>query len=131
VQIEKLRHCRVQFANGPVDLEQAAQRCDLAVTNATHGTGVAMLLAGKPLVHLPMYLEQSLFASATERLGASVTVGVKNGRAILQAIEHVLNSPRYTQAAAAFAERYRSTGLDHLMVKLTDNLEELLSSASQ
>jgi hypothetical protein len=129
VQIEKLRTCRIQFADGPVDLEQAAQCCDLAVTNATHGTGVAMLLAGKPLVHLPMYLEQSLFAAATERLGASVTVGVKNGRAILPAIEHVLNNPRYTQAAAAFADRYRSAALDSLTVKLADDLEELLSSA--
>jgi hypothetical protein len=33
-----------------------------------------MLLAGKPLVHVPPFIEQSLFAAATDRLGASITV---------------------------------------------------------
>jgi UDP:flavonoid glycosyltransferase YjiC (YdhE family) len=129
VQIEKLRHCRIQFADGPVDLKQAAERCHLAVTNATHGTGVAMLLAGKPLVHLPMYLEQYLFAQATERLGASVTVAAKNAKAALQAIEHVLNIPRYTEAARCFADKHRNDRLEEIYHGIVDELELVIAKA--
>jgi len=107
-------------------MRQAAEGCDLAVTNGTHGTGVAMLLAGTPLVQLPMLLEQSLFASATERLGASVTLGVKDGRAILQAIEHVLDSPRYTEAARRFAESHRNDCLEEINQGMVDELEQVL-----
>ena len=31
VQIEKLRHCPVQFADSPVNIQQAAESCDLYV----------------------------------------------------------------------------------------------------
>lgn len=127
VQIEKLQHCRIRFADGPVDLQQAAQRCDLAVTNATHGAGVAMLLSGKPLVHLPMYLEQSLFAAATDRLGASVTVAVKDAKAALRAIEHVLDTPHYAEAARCFAQKHRNDRLQEINQKLVDDLERILA----
>ena len=109
-------------------MRQAADRCDLAVTNGTHGTGVAMLLAGKPLVQVPIYLEQGLFAKASERLGASVTASPKNAAGILQGIERVLDDHGYTQAATRIADRYRNRNLDALALQIVDELERLLPS---
>jgi hypothetical protein len=127
VQTAKLSASRLQIADGPVDIRKAADRCELAVTNATHGTGVAMLLAGKPLVQVPIYLEQALFAGATDRLGASITVSSKNPHGILDAIDRIRAEQHYTQAARSFAERYRTHHLQGLAQEICDELEQLIA----
>jgi hypothetical protein len=122
----KYRSRRLQFANGPVDIHQAAQGCDFALTNANHGTCVAMLLAGKPLVLVPPFLEQALLAAAIDRTGASATAYKTNAPEILRAIETVLSNRRFATAAADFATRYRGFRADESCELLLDDVERLL-----
>ena len=56
-------------------MQQVAHECDLAILNGTHATTVAMLLSGKPALHIPIFLEQAINARAAERLGAALCVG--------------------------------------------------------
>jgi UDP:flavonoid glycosyltransferase YjiC (YdhE family) len=124
----QLQSKSLHITHGPIDIRQVAEGCDMALTNANAGTCTAMLLAGKPLVNVPPYLEQALFARATDRLGASITVGASNARRILQAIEHVLTDPTYRAAAEAFAARHRDDRLDRIATKIVDDLESMAAN---
>jgi UDP:flavonoid glycosyltransferase YjiC (YdhE family) len=65
---------RVDFEDRPLDLGAAARECDFAILNAGHGATAPMLLAGKPVLELPLQLEQSLTASAVADMGAGEAV---------------------------------------------------------
>ncbi len=124
----KYESSRLRFANGPIDIREAARNCDLALTNANHGTCVAMLLAGKPLVHVPPYLEQSLLAAAIDRFGASISARTTDAVGICLAIDRVLTNSSYAQAATDFAERYRDHPFDRLAQQMLDQMERLIQS---
>src|SRR4030042_6983406 len=48
----------LRFADKPQDMSKILAQCDLAILNATLNTTINLLLAGKPALHLPLYLEQ-------------------------------------------------------------------------
>ena len=50
----------LRFQAGRLDLPRAAAECDLAILNGTHGSTVLTLLAGKPVMQLPLVMEQEL-----------------------------------------------------------------------
>ncbi|MDP2794924.1 MAG: hypothetical protein Q8O25_12745, partial [Sulfurisoma sp.] len=52
----------LRFSEAPVDIEGARAACELAICHGGHGTTAAMLLAGKPLLLLPMHSEQGMTA---------------------------------------------------------------------
>ncbi len=52
----------VRFADQPVNMARAGQGCDLAILNGTHGATAQILLAGKPSLHFPLFLEQGMLA---------------------------------------------------------------------
>ena len=78
----------------------------------------------------PIYLEQALFAAATNRLRASVTANLQKPQGILEAIEHVLRDATYTQATAEFAERHRDYRFDNVAKQMIDELEQLLDASA-
>jgi hypothetical protein len=126
--IERFQSSRLHFATGPVDIRQAAAGCDFALTNANAGTCTAMLLAGKPLVCVPAFLEQRLFADAVERLGASITISANDAQGILQAVNRVLTHSSYSTAAATFAARHRDDPMDLTAQTIVDEFERQMSS---
>ena len=112
----------------PLDMQQASAQCDLAVCHAGAGTTAAMLLAGKPLLLLPMQMEQTMTAKRLEALGV----------ALAMPREAVAQAPRFLKRALAepsLAARARSFALDHsgydqrATVQLAaDRCESLLSA---
>ena len=87
-------------------MEQAAAECDLGILNGNHATTLAMLLAGKPLLQLPIFLEQELNARATAALGAGVFLTPGNDARLAAELEKVLEQECFTTAAQGFAARY-------------------------
>ena len=70
----------LQFTTSPVHLGQAARECDMAVLNSGHGATASFLLAGKPALLLPIYLEQGMLTQAVVRnTGAAVDAPQKDG----------------------------------------------------
>ncbi len=59
----------LQFASRPPDLGQVSRECDLAILNGTHASTATMLLAGKPVMQIPITGEQFLTAQRTTALG--------------------------------------------------------------
>jgi UDP:flavonoid glycosyltransferase YjiC (YdhE family) len=111
----------------PQGLLGLAEHCDAAITNGNFATCTAMLLAGKPLVSVPPFLEQWLFAAAVERLGAGITANINDARRILEATHQVLNEPRYAAAARKFADRHRDHRPDEAASRIVDDLEVILA----
>ncbi len=103
---ERFQSDRLHFADGPLDLNRAADECDLAVINAGHGSTATMLLGGTPILQLPINLEQALTAQASSRLGAGLTAKSIEPDALVANFATLLDSPKYSQAAGRFAAKY-------------------------
>ena len=60
----------MRFEARRLDMARVRAECDLAVHNANHGTLCQLLLGGKPMVQVPLTLEQRVLARRVEELGA-------------------------------------------------------------
>ncbi|MEQ9395819.1 glycosyltransferase [Haliea sp.] len=96
----------LRIEDAPLDLEQVGTQCDLALLHAGHGSTATMLLAGKPVLQLPMNVEQYHTAQNTERLGAGLVASLSEHASITTALERMLASKDYRRAAADFSSRY-------------------------
>jgi hypothetical protein len=90
-----------------LDLARCAAECDVAVLNGNLGTSSAMLLAGKPALHLPEHLEHALNAKAVASLQAGLVAPAKGCPAgIAVAKLAALLGGSHRQGASAVAARY-------------------------
>ena len=69
----------VQVAERRVDVARAAAECDLAVLNGGHVVTAEMLLAGKPVLAVPLVLGQQMTGDALRRLGAGESAPPRRG----------------------------------------------------
>ena len=69
----------LRFEDERLDLGQVGRECDLAIhnDNANHGTLTELLLAGRPMLQVPITLEQQVLARTACRLGAAEVVSQK------------------------------------------------------
>jgi UDP:flavonoid glycosyltransferase YjiC (YdhE family) len=125
---DQCRNPTVRFVDQPVEMAQAARECDLAILNGTHATTVAMLLAGKPALHIPIFLEQAINARAAERLGAAVTASPNEPKQIIDALRSLLSRDQFAKAAQTFAARYAAFDPTIQIQRLVDRAEELAMS---
>lgn len=121
----------LRFETQPLDLAQVGRECDLAIHNANHGTLSQLLLAGRPMLQLPITLEQVVLAKVVERTGAAETVSAHRGTAeeIGRNLDVLLADPRYAHAAALFARRHADFNPVPQRHEMIDRLEEVLSRA--
>jgi len=71
---QKYASATLSFVDSNVDLARMAQQCYLAITNGNHTTSARFLLAGKPLLMIPLQLEQELIAATVSRQHLGLTV---------------------------------------------------------
>ena len=124
--LERYDGGNIHFEPSAVDIDAAAQECDLALLNCTHGTTAHMLLAGKPIVALPLTQEQFVTAVRVEQFGAGIAVPCFDPQQIAASFRAVLSLNSYRSRAREFAARYAdwtSTSQAGLMV---DRIEDLL-----
>ena len=124
---ERFARSNVRFATGAVDMPRTAATCDLAILNATHATTVTMLLAGKPILQIPIYLEQALNALASVRLGAALSALPSNPQQVVGGLQTMLADGKYAAAARAFAARHADHDPVQHLEKLAQRAEELAS----
>jgi len=117
----------LRFVDGPLDLARVGKECDAAVLNGGHGVTAQMLLAGKPLLQIPLVREQGLTAEAVKRLGAGETVSAASTDAVRAALNAVVTDPRYATAAGRFAKRYASFDPQRQRQAMLERAEELLN----
>ncbi len=86
-----------------------------------------MLMAGKPILQLPIYLEQTLNAAATARLGAGLSAGVTRPEEIAVKLMALLCSEDHAEAARRFAGRCAKFDLTRQVHNALRRIEELAS----
>lgn len=116
----------LRFAEERLDLEAVGRQCDLAILNAGHGATVSMLLAGKPILQIPLNLEQTLTGLATTRMKAGLTAQPTKPEEIARKLSEMLASDRFADGACRFAARYRSFDPDAQIRRVVGRVEELL-----
>jgi len=123
---QRFQSRNLHFEHDMVDLLQAAKICDLAVLNGGHGTTATMLLAGKPILQLPLVLEQVLNSRAVARLGAGLAVPVARLDQIPQQFHTLLSSNTFGKAAARFAKKYAHVDPKIQIARLLDRILQVL-----
>ena len=122
-----------RFETGRLDLAAVGRECE-AIHNANHGTLARLLLAGRPMVQLPLTLEQTVLARAVDRTGAAETVlqsSADVGGELARKLDAVLRCDRYAALARAFAERYRDFDPAAQVRRMVERVEELLEENSR
>ena len=122
---------RIHYASGPVDLSQAFTEADLVVCHAGQATVVQALLAGVPLLLLPMQAEQFLMARQVERCGAAINAALRPRPADFGAmLQQLLAQPACRAAAVAFAQRHAGFSHAAQVADLLDRLDGLARRAA-
>jgi hypothetical protein len=116
----------IAFSDEPLDMSAVGRECDLAACNANHGTIADVLLAGKPLLMLPISLEQTVLARATQRLGVGLGASPTDGGRLEQVLGHLLTRDDFRRRAEVFARRYADFDGDLERRRIVERLEELV-----
>jgi UDP:flavonoid glycosyltransferase YjiC (YdhE family) len=119
---------RIHISAHPYNIHRAAAECDLAICHGGQGTVVASLLAGKPLLLLPLQLEQHLLSLRAAEFGAGVMIDFEvRDKDFAGAAKHLLDDPRFALRARDFALRYGDLAQDRIIASIADRCERILA----
>ena len=118
----------IAYQTEPLDMQAVGKECDLGILNAGHGTTAAMLLAGRAILQLPIYLEQAMLANATRRMGAAQCASTKDGPAVARKLHEMLGADRYAEAARAFAAKQAGYDPPRRNEQMLARLESLIAA---
>ena len=120
-----LLHPSIRYAAGPVSLNEAfADPCALCVCHGGEATLAQALLAGVPVLLLPMQTEQFLMSRRVGQTGAGINAAELrrpvDWRALLR---RLLAEPRFREAAQAFAQAHAGFTQQELVEQLAEVFE--------
>jgi tetratricopeptide (TPR) repeat protein len=113
----------LRFERRLLNVEKLAAECSLAVLNGNHDTACTLLLAGKPILFIPITLEHWIFAVSVQKIGAGLLAGFDRPAEF---------APKFSQlsscvsAAQRFATRYAQNDPAQLEDILVARVEEIL-----
>lgn len=118
----------IRFEHQRLDLRAVGRECDLAIHNANHGTLCSLLLAGKPMLQVPLTQEQAILARRVAALGAgeSAPASAGKGTEIEQKLDLLLTDGRYGEAARHFQQAHTDFDPQRQRREMLRRAEELL-----
>lgn len=121
---------RLQFSAGPVAMADALAQAQAVLCNAGSGTVFAALLSGRPLLLLPMHVEQLIVARRACATGAAEMLLPGDAAAgLLPALQRLLADGAPRRAALALAAKY-GPDAGQVAQRVADRCEALLADAS-
>ena len=127
--LARFSNSSIRFERERINMELAGKECDVAILHGTHGSTAAMLLAGKPVMQLPIFLEQGLLAHAVCRMGAGAQAPATNPDEAISQLNKVISVPEYGAAARRFAAKYAQYNPLEASERLLDKVEGALSAS--
>ena len=119
----------IVYSDKPVNLDAAFAGASVCVCHAGVGTICRSLLAGVPLLMLPMIGEQGLNALAVQRIGAGIALPpTASERDIASALARVHADPAMRASARAFAARHRDFTSARQLATMSDEIERELAA---
>ncbi len=98
-----------------IDVAQAGGECDIGICHAG-GLTAALLQHGRPLLLLPMQLEQFLLGLRVAECGAGLVVNPEEKQpGFAAALQRLLSEPVFARQAAGFAARYGDWSPDRIL----------------
>ena len=117
----------IHYSMRPVSLDVAMAEADLCVSHGGEATLVQALLAGAPVLLMPMQLEQFLVSRRVEAFGAGINGArfgaAPNWRSLLR---RLLDDPSYRNSARAFAGRHGRQTQQQRTERIVDEFERVL-----
>jgi hypothetical protein len=94
----------------PVDMQAVCGSCDAVLCQSGSGTVATALHAGRPVLMLPMHMEQLLFARRVQALGAGLYLTEDRIAQLPALLQRLATQPGFGDAARAFARRHAQPG---------------------
>lgn len=110
----------------PVDTRQAAAECDLGITNANHGSTCDFLMAGKPVLAIPLFVEQELIARRLHEQGLGLNAAANDLDEIIPGLMRLLRATEFRAAATEFGRRYARLPSKTVVAGIVDSIEHSL-----
>ena len=108
----------LRFADKLQDMSKIASQCDFAILHATLNTTINLLLAGKPALHLPLYLEQWLTGHYVANVGAGINEPTLKPDEMAKKLNMLITSDSYAKAAQNFSNRYKHMNAENQKDKI-------------
>jgi hypothetical protein len=119
---EKFESPMVSFASERLDLSAVGASCDLAILNGGHNGTCQMLLAGKPIMTVPLNLEQAYNGSSVAKVSAGFGVLPEHPTEFARTLSNLLGTDQYRHGAERFAAKYSdfspSAEIENISVQL-------------
>ena len=108
-ELRPLASSTITLLDRPIPLHEIRPECDIAILNANHTSTAEFLLAGKPLLQIPLNLEQAILANRTVELGVALRAAPHVGAQVVSQLKALLTGNRFRHQAQQFADRHVST----------------------
>jgi hypothetical protein len=116
---------KLVISTEPIEMAEVCSTAAAVVCHAGSGTAMTALHAGKPLVLLPMHVEQFLQGRRVQAFGAGLVLMEERIDALPAALRRVVEQASFREAAEAFARRYASPGGNHVAETVAARCQEL------
>jgi hypothetical protein len=126
--IQRFSSPSLKFAEKPLDMDAIGNSANLAICNAGHGATTELLLAGVPLLLLPLNGEQNLVAENVERLGAGLSAPHLQSKGMAEKLELLIKQPQFREAAEKFSNSYKDTNVTRLSDTVLSTIDSLLDN---
>ncbi len=119
----------VTFSAIPLRMREVVKQCTAIICHAGGMTDIA-LDHGKPLLLLPMQMEQTMTSHRVEVLGAGVLLPIEGNPAVLpRLIKRLLEDGHLAARAEAYSRQWPSTDQTPAVARVVDRCEMLLKHA--
>lgn len=121
----------IRLSSQPLDLQAMTAEADAALVYGGISTATAFLCAGKPVLCVPMFLEQYLLGARIQRLGAGLVIRAEEQSAdFAAALGRLVGDPELATGAARFAAKYAGFTQETVVANLAARVEELIQMDS-
>jgi len=126
-ELAKYASDTIKIFDKPLNIDEISSQCDLAITHAGYNLSVDLLLAGCPILLLPLSLESFLIARGIERLGAGLAAPMLKPQGMANKLYRLVNEPSFSDAAGRFSEKYAEFDRTNQAQNLANALELVIS----
>lgn len=95
----------IAFVTSPMNMELIARDCAVVICHGSHGMISRSLLAGIPVIAIPLQLEQSLLSHRLTASGAGIHLQLSGMPQLGAAMSYILAHKNFSMAARQFASK--------------------------
>lgn len=125
---KKYARRNIVFSKEPIDIANAAAKCNVAVTNGTFGTTSECLMHGTPVLCVPDNLERIMVSRRVIGMKAGLGVSQKETERLKPALQALFKQDQFRRSAKAFANKYRGLDVNWQTTKMMEIVERLLAA---